>query len=289
MDNAVKYGYTFEIIKGYQFEQGDLFSGYVNKMYGLRNEYVKGHPMNLIAKLLLNSLYGKFGMKVESTTVDIFNLNRDKDKLALKKLLETVGESIQDHIELGENQYLFVRNTLSNILEEDSYHGTDVNIAIASTVTAGARIQMSYFKNNPNFNLYYSDTDSAVIDQQLPESMVGKELGLVKLEHAIKKAVFLAPKVYGFVDANGNETIKIKGVTEEVTSNLSVGDLENLLVLDNNRIFNQHKWYKNLMSGSITINDVLYNLKVTSNKRSAVYVQGVFNNTEPLNYKEIEK
>jgi len=172
---------------------------------------------------------------------------------------------------------------MSNLLEEDQYHGTDVNIAIASTITAAARIQMSFFKNNPNFNLYYSDTDSAVVDKVLPESMIGKELGLVKLEHIIKKAVFLAPKVYGFVDIDGNETIKIKGVTEEVTSNLSVGDLENLLILDNNRIFNQHKRYKNLMSGSITINDVLYNLKETSNKRSAIYSNGIFNATEPLN------
>jgi hypothetical protein len=227
-------------------------------------------------------------MKVESTTVEIFNLNRDADKLALKKLLDTAGESIQDHIELGENTYLLVRNTLSSVFEDDSYHGSDVNIAIASTITAGARIQMSYFKNNPNFNLYYSDTDSAVIDQQLPESMVGKELGLVKLEYAIKKAVFLAPKVYGLVTVDGDEIIKVKGVTEEVTSNLTVGDLENLLILDNNRIFNQQKWYKNLVKGSISITDVLYNLKVTSNKRSAIYEQGVFNNTEPLNYKEIE-
>jgi hypothetical protein len=256
-------------------------------MYNLRSEYPKSHPMNLIAKLLLNSLYGKFGMKVESTTVDIFNLNRDKDKLALKNLLDTVGESIQDHIELGENQYLFVRNTLSNIYNEDQYHGSDVNIAIASTITAGARIQMSYFKNNPNFNLYYSDTDSAIVEKVLPESMVGKELGLVKLEYAIKKAVFLAPKVYGLVTVDGDEIIKIKGVTDEVTSTLSVSDLEKLLVLDNSRVFNQQKWYKNLVKGSINITDVLYKLKVTSNKRNAIYVHGIFNNTKPLNYEEL--
>jgi hypothetical protein len=42
--------------------------------------------------------------------------------------------------------------------------------------------------------------------------MVGKELGQVKLEHLISKAVFLAPKVYGLIDVNGDEVIKIKGV-----------------------------------------------------------------------------
>lgn len=65
LDNAVKFGYQFEILKGYQFETGDLFSEYVNRMYNLRLQYDKGTPMNLIAKLLMNSLYGKFAMKLE--------------------------------------------------------------------------------------------------------------------------------------------------------------------------------------------------------------------------------
>ena len=289
MDNAVKFGYTFEIIKGYQFEQGDLFSSYVNKLYNLRMEYAKTHPMNLIAKLLMNSLYGKFGMKLERTLVNIFNLNLTTDKIALKALLDKVGESIQDHVDLGDNKYLFVRSTVSNILEEDSYHGSDVNIAIASTITSAARVHMSYFKNNPLFNLYYSDTDSAVVDRQINPKMIGSALGQVKLEHTIKKAVFLAPKVYGLVDVEGNEVIKIKGITNEITSTVHINDLEQLLYQDANRVFNQHKWYKSLVQGNIRITDVLYNLKVTSNKRGLVYNDGIFYNTEPLNYEEIDK
>jgi len=27
MDNAIKCGYTFEIIKGYKFEEGNIFEG----------------------------------------------------------------------------------------------------------------------------------------------------------------------------------------------------------------------------------------------------------------------
>jgi hypothetical protein len=284
MDNAIKFGYTFEILKGYQFEKGNLFKDYVNKLYELRLQYPKAHPMNLIAKLLMNSLYGKFGMKVEKTTFDIFNLNTDDDLISLKKLLDSVGESIQDFVELGDNKYVFVRNTLSNVFNEDSYHGSDVNIAIASAITAGARCLMSQFKNNPNYNLYYSDTDSIVIDQSLDPSVVGDKLGLLKLEHTIKKAVFLAPKVYGLVDTEGNELIKVKGVTEEITSNIHINDLEALLIEVSSREFTQEKWYKSLVKGEISISDVLYNLKVTSNKRRAIYVDDLFSNTEPLNY-----
>jgi len=72
--NATKnFGYTFEVIKGYEFDKGDIFKEYVNKMYSLRLEHAKGTPMNLIAKLLMNSLYGKFGMKLEKSFVDIFD------------------------------------------------------------------------------------------------------------------------------------------------------------------------------------------------------------------------
>jgi len=243
--------------------------------------------MNLIAKLLLNSLYGKFGMKVENTTTDIFNLNSEEGKKAQRDLLDTAGESIIDFIELGDNKYIFIRNILSDIFNEDSYHGSDVNIAIASTITAGARVYMSAFKNQSAYNLYYSDTDSIVIDKPLNPRLVGNKLGQLKLEHTISKAVFLAPKVYGLVDVDGNETIKIKGISNEVTSNINITDLKSLLKQDSSKVFNQQKWFKNLVRGDISISDVLYNLKVTSNKRRCVYVEGIFNSTEPFNYDEL--
>lgn len=53
------------------------------------------------------------------------------------------------------------------------FHGLDINIAIASAVTAGGRMWMSILKNNPLFKLYYSDTDSVAIDRPLPSFMVG--------------------------------------------------------------------------------------------------------------------
>jgi hypothetical protein len=211
MDNAVKLGYTFEILRGYQFNRTNIFSGYVNKMYNLRLKYPKGDPMNLIAKLLMNSLYGKFGMKLENTVSEIYNLNTDTGKLALKTMLDTSGSSVLDFIEFDNNNYLFLKDTTSNLSSEDEdlYHGPDVNIAIASTISAGARVFMSQFKNNPKFRLYYSDTDSIVVDTELDPSFIGTTLGQLKLEHVIERAVFVAPKVYGLVDTEGNESFII--------------------------------------------------------------------------------
>lgn len=61
MDNAMKFGYKFEILWGYKFERKNIFKDYVETLYNLRLQYLKSNPLNLIAKLLLNSLYGRFG------------------------------------------------------------------------------------------------------------------------------------------------------------------------------------------------------------------------------------
>jgi hypothetical protein len=66
--NASKYGYKFEILRGYLFEKGNIFKDYVDNLYNLRLTYPKTDPMNYISKILLNSLYGRFGMN------DSFNL-----------------------------------------------------------------------------------------------------------------------------------------------------------------------------------------------------------------------
>jgi hypothetical protein len=154
----------------------------------------------------MNSLYGKFGMKTQTTEVCIYDCSTDKGKENFRNELDIYGESIQDYIHLDDH-FVIVRDSLIKLKyneDLDMYHGLDVNIAIASAITAGARVHMSFFKNNPNFNLYYSDTDSTVTDAPLPDYMVGSKLGQMKLEHTINRAIFLAPKVYGFVDTEGN-------------------------------------------------------------------------------------
>jgi DNA polymerase family B len=288
MDNAMNYGYTFEILKGYQFEKGSIFKEYVETMYNLRMKYEKGHPMNLIAKLLMNSLYGKFGMKNEGTLIEIFNTTNDAENQMLEEMLDVYGPTVKDFFKIG-NHIVTIRKSLLNYTNdenEDKFHGLNVNVAIASAISAGARMWMSSVKNNPNFNIYYSDTDSVVTDAPLPSFMVGKDLGQFKLEHPIKRAVFLAPKVYGFIDVNGNEVIKIKGLANESLSDIHVSDLELLLIKDSSKTFTQNKWFKNLVEGEISVLQQAYTLKVTSNKRAPIYINNILSNTKPFNYDE---
>ena len=207
LDNAVKYGYTFEIFKGYQFKKGNIFKEYVESMYELRLQYPKGNPMNLNAKLLMNSLYGKFGMKSESTKIEVVS-NKD-----LTKYLDKFNTNITDITYLENYVVLTIKTNefepSSDIpyTEIDLIQKMDTNVAIASAISAYARIHMSQFKNNPLLKLYYSDTDSAVFNTPLPSEYVGNGLGLMKLEHVITKAVFLAPKVYALITDSGEQII----------------------------------------------------------------------------------
>lgn len=281
MDNAMKYGYTFEIIKGYEFKKADIFSKYINKMYNLRLQYPKGDAMNLTAKLLMNSLYGKFGMKTEMTKVEII----DNDPEIINKYLDKINTNITDIIHLENKIVLmyitnkFTPSDIDNVFHDDVSHALDVNIAIASAITAYARIKMSSFKNNPSYKLFNSDTDNIVINKPLPDEIIGNNLGQVKLEHTITKGVFLAPKVYGLIETNGNEIIKAKGLTKNSIENIKVSHLELLLKKDATKLFTQEKVYKSLFNSEISVLDTAYTLKATSNKRQLIYKNGIFDST----------
>ena len=254
MDNAMKFGYEFEIIRGYQFELGDIFSTYIEKLYNLRLQYGKGTPMNLIAKLLMNSLYGKFGMSLEKTQVEIYDTTDKADLELFNEMLISLEYTVSDYIKI-DNFYVMVRKTAPELSNDDQpYHGVDVNIAIASAITAGARMWMSQFKNNPNYKLYYSDTDCAVL--------VGLGLGQMKLEHVITKAVFLAPKVYALISDQGEQIIKAKGLTRDVIKDITIADFEFLLTKDSSRLFNQSKLYKSLYGDNLPeLKNTIYTLK----------------------------
>jgi hypothetical protein len=129
---------------------------------------------------------------------------------------------------------------------------------------------MSQFKNNPNFNLYYSDTDSIYIDKALPDEFISSTvLGKLKLENIIINGIFLAPKVYYLQTVDGKVIYKVKGLKHEVE--LTLENFESLLYKESFLEKFQNKWIKNLSNGSIEIRDELYTLKVTDNKRKLIY------------------
>jgi len=175
MDNAAKLGYQFEILWGYTFESKYIFDDYVNTLFDLRLQYPKGDPLNYIAKILLNSLYGRFGMDDNFISVNIIHEDFYAD------FENKYFDYIIDVKKLGNYVLVSYRNE-DNTIEDSGTH--NISIGIASAITAYARIHMSQFKNNPNFNLYYTDTDSIYINKPLPAEFISStELGKLKLEN----------------------------------------------------------------------------------------------------------
>ena len=110
---------------------------------------------------------------------------------------------------------------------------------------------------------------------------VCKDIGQLKLEHIINRAVFLAPKAY-YLDLLAKPTsssipiIKIKGLNKEainkvLETELTFNKFYTLLFKDSTFSIQQSKWFKNLSEGSIKILDQGYEIKHNSNKRQLIY------------------
>jgi hypothetical protein len=102
------------------------------------------------------------------------NITIFKDFNSFKKWYDIHNEDVISFNELGDRILVQHRSELKD--QQTELYGTlethNVSINIASAITAYARIHMSQFKNNPNFNLFYNDTDSIYIDRPLPKYLV---------------------------------------------------------------------------------------------------------------------
>jgi len=178
--NAENFGYKFEVLWGYLFDKDYIFKEYINDLYNIRLNYPKNDPMNLTAKLLLNSLYGRFGMH------DNFNILEFVNQEIFEKLTNKSNIKIENITQLG-SKFLVSYN--GNKMDVDK-ELNNVNISIAAAVSAYARIHMSQFKNNPNLpNLYYTDTDSIYLDGPLPKNFISDRE--IKIRRSVGSNSFL--------------------------------------------------------------------------------------------------
>jgi len=123
---------------------------------------------------------------------------------------------------------------------------------------------MNKFKNNPDYNLYYTDTDSIFIDKDLNKNFLNNDIGNFKLEYIFKEAIFLGPKIYAGITEDNKYISKIKGYTK--AKDISFNELKTLLNYDNKLKLSHNKWFKSLINSNITIKDQLYTLIPTENK-----------------------
>lgn len=226
---AKEKGYEITVLKGYNFNKVEsVFNDFVDKLYDIKSNS-KG-MIKAVTKLLLNSIFGRFGMNINKSISEIVN----KDKLDLILSSHEVN-SIK---ELDENNFIVSYNSeISNSVSERSgldiikllekkdcrdyehnYKVQDVSITTAAAITAYARIYINKLKEWVLLNqgeIYYSDTDSIVTNLKLPDNLVNNMLGGLKLEYKVKEAFFMSSKTYYLKLENGEDIKKCKGVFGE--------------------------------------------------------------------------
>jgi DNA polymerase elongation subunit (family B) len=170
----------------------------------------------------LNTLYGYLGRK--QTLIETKNVF--KNELAHYYGTYTIFSEININEKIS--TILMSSNLdydLINEIKQDTgldlitnFRNVKSHVGIAAAVTAYARIEMMELKMlllKLGIKLFYTDTDSIFTDKELPNYLIGKELGQVKDElngGILKKAYFLGIKKYGYIDNNNNVHSTFSGI-----------------------------------------------------------------------------
>jgi DNA polymerase type B, organellar and viral len=201
------------IIKGYLFESKNIFKNYINDLYEIKKSVDKSDPWYLIAKLLMNCLYGRMGLRQEIVNYS-FLYKYEIEKLSMEKDL-----IIKDVIDFD----YFDKSLLISIKNKDEVN-LKSSVPIAAAITAYARMELSDKLLDSSLDIMYIDTDSFKCKQKITELEKYKHLdhnnlGGLKHEETYIESLFLLPKVYGGIIKDSQvELTKIKGFKDKVES-----------------------------------------------------------------------
>jgi hypothetical protein len=184
------------------------------------DEMQKNNAMKTGAKLLCNSLWGKFGERVRRNVCKTFKLGQHDDEV-----IEMESGWIDGSLNVStrrlttDNQHvMFVYNNIDDEINHKLQGPHARNIAIASMITSHARCRLWKEMNKLGDRVLYHDTDSIIYEHQpnqynIPE---GRFLGEWECETAgvpIIKFTSTGPKSYSYITNEGECVTKVKGIT----------------------------------------------------------------------------
>lgn len=186
------------------YKMANMFDDYVEEMYSLRKQYQDENNdlYETFVKLLMNSLYGKFG---EHKIVDKV-VGETEDVRCEAKEVKSPGLGL--HIEMSIGHKIFVQ-------EQKAEPARNALIPIASFVTAYGRMKIvNYIEEAGRENCNYTDTDCIAVNDEgydrLNHHIDEQELGKLDIEDEANYVGFYRPKFYDFGDKR-----KCKGVTSD--------------------------------------------------------------------------
>jgi len=231
---ARDYGYKILEVKScviFDKVEG-IFEDYINSIYAkkLKSENEKNDIQRLIYKLLLNSLYGRLGIKGNINDLKII---RDKPQgKKITKVLETENSDIlyqANDLFLVKSEGPLDPEILNLIYKEKLYKdenngfhcknpwkGISSSVQFSAAITAYARMHLNKYKNIPGNEYLGGDTDSIILTHPLFAKYVGSSLGLFKLEHIIVEGFYLQKKFYMLVTKDNKIIIKAKGINNKL-------------------------------------------------------------------------
>ncbi|XP_059577891.1 uncharacterized protein LOC132248570 [Alligator mississippiensis] len=197
----------------------------------LRPEHIKPNPAKRqIAKLFLNSLWGKFGQRTNLPNTSIV---RDPEELfgyLFSPAYEISScDFIDDEAACVSWKHAKERYTVSG----------NTNIFIACFTTAYARLELYSLLDSLQERCLYHDTDSVIFvslegDWNPPlGDYLGELTSEIPPDEHITEFVSAGPKTYGYKLSGGKVCLKVKGITLNVANSEKV-NFETLrdLVLD---------------------------------------------------------
>ena len=215
--------YTIEKVVGWK-KANFVFKDYIDRWYEVKKN-AKNDTERSLAKLMLNSLYGKFGM----------NDNR------VTKIPMGVGDDI-------------IYSTIEN---NTTYYYKEV----ASYITSKARCKLATFMNRCYDNFLYCDTDSVYyIGHEIPEIFKdvvdSKKLGYWKYEGHYTRFKALKAKCYLKQLDDGTIERRIAGCPKECASLINFENFAPNLKLAN------AKKCKKKVKGGIVIGNTDFTIKI---------------------------
>ena len=224
-------------IQDYHSQQGILMD---------KDKIVKNPGLREIAKLCLNSLWGKFGQRTNMGKCEILKNKEEFYKIAHNPQYENINWT-----EINNQKIQVSYNIKEKYVENDF----NTNIAIASFTTSTARLRLYEALEYLGKQILYFDTDSCVYKYNPDDPSCNKKLDNGDLlgdwtdelegEKMIKTFVSGGPKNYSYETDDGMYHTKVKGfnlnyeATQSINHESIIGLVNN--VLENNQLEDEEK------------------------------------------------
>lgn len=219
---------------------------------------------------MMNSLYGRLGMNAVQEQVELVSKERFDEISRLHSVVcyyEADNGMILVRFMEGNNMVIVDAQGLPQAVE-DTNSFVKQSVGCSSAITAYARMHMNTILQEYKDHVYYTDTDSIVLDCELPASMIGTGLGQMKLEYSkIKEGIFALPKVYYLELEDGTVIKKAKCVN---ASSLTKEDYL-ALIAEKSVTKIKEKWFASLAKSTITPMQIKITLGTSFTKRLRIY------------------